>query len=39
MHSETIKAIKRDRPLSEIHALWQSGLNEFMKTRSKYLMY
>ena len=39
VHPTTLEAIKANKPLSEIRASWQSGLDQFRKTRSKYLMY
>jgi uncharacterized protein YbbC (DUF1343 family)/CubicO group peptidase (beta-lactamase class C family) len=39
VHPATLEAIKANKPLSEIRASWQNGLDQFRKTRSKYLMY
>ena len=39
MHPPTLAAIKADRPLNEIRALWQKDLDQFMQRRAKYLIY
>ncbi len=39
LHPPTFEAIKADKPLAEIHALWQKDLDEFMVRRAKYLIY
>jgi uncharacterized protein YbbC (DUF1343 family)/CubicO group peptidase (beta-lactamase class C family) len=39
MHPPTLEAVKADKPLAEIRALWQKDLAEFMKRRAKYLIY
>ncbi len=39
LHPPTLKAIKQDKSLKEIHATWQKDLDDFQKTRAKYLMY
>ncbi len=39
MHQPTLEAIKADKPLSEIHALWENGLTNFARVRAKYLLY
>lgn len=39
LHPPTLEAIKADKSLSEIHALWQPELEEFQKVRAKYLLY
>ncbi len=39
LHPPTLEAIKADKPLSEIHALWQKDLDAFMQRRAKYLIY
>jgi uncharacterized protein YbbC (DUF1343 family)/CubicO group peptidase (beta-lactamase class C family) len=39
VHPATLEAIKANKPLSEIRASWQNGLEQFRKTRAKYLMY
>jgi uncharacterized protein YbbC (DUF1343 family)/CubicO group peptidase (beta-lactamase class C family) len=39
LHPPTFEAVKADKPLSEIHALWQKDLDEFMVRRAKYLIY
>lgn len=38
-HSSTLKALKADKPLAEIHAEWQKGLEGFRTLRAKYLLY
>ncbi len=35
----TLDAVKADKPLKEIRAAWQPGLDEFMKRRTRYLLY
>ena len=39
LHPPTLAAVKADKPLIEIRALWQKDLNEFMQRRAKYLLY
>lgn len=39
VHQATMEAIKANKPLAEIHKLWQPALEQFQKTRAKYLMY
>lgn len=39
LHPPTLEALKADRSLDEIHALWQKDLEEFQKVRAKYLLY
>jgi len=39
IHPATLEAIKADKPLKEIHALWQADLDQFKRVRAKYLMY
>lgn len=39
LHPPTLEALKADRPLEEIHSLWQKELEEFQKVRAKYLLY
>jgi uncharacterized protein YbbC (DUF1343 family)/CubicO group peptidase (beta-lactamase class C family) len=39
VHPVTLEAIKANKPLKEIHALWQPDLDQFQKLRSKYLLY
>jgi len=39
LHPPTFEALKADKPLTEIHALWQKDLDEFMVRRAKYLIY
>jgi uncharacterized protein YbbC (DUF1343 family) len=38
-NKETLEAIKADKPLSEIHALWKDDLKKFKERRAKYLLY
>jgi uncharacterized protein YbbC (DUF1343 family)/CubicO group peptidase (beta-lactamase class C family) len=39
LHPPTLEAIMEERPLEDIHALWQKELDEFQKVRAKYLLY
>ena len=39
LHPPTLEALKANKPLSEIHQLWQNELEEFQKRRVKYLLY
>jgi uncharacterized protein YbbC (DUF1343 family) len=39
LHPATLEAIKADKPIAEIRALWQKDLDEFMERRAKYLLY
>jgi uncharacterized protein YbbC (DUF1343 family) len=39
LHPPTLEAIKADKPLKEIRALWQKDLEEFQQRRAKYLIY
>ena len=39
LHPPTLAAIKADKPLQEIRALWQKDLDDFMQRRAKYLIY
>jgi uncharacterized protein YbbC (DUF1343 family)/CubicO group peptidase (beta-lactamase class C family) len=39
LHPATLEAIKANKPLKEIHSLWQTDLEQFKKVRAKYLMY
>ena len=38
-HPATLAAVKADRPLAEIHALWAAERREFEVRRAKYLLY
>jgi len=38
-HQPTLDAIKAGKSLTEIHALWQPDLDNFLKDREKYLLY
>ncbi len=39
MHPPTMEAVKANKSLAEIHALWAKDLGEFQKRREKYLIY
>ena len=39
LHPPTLEAVKADKPLKEIRALWQKDLDAFMQRRAKYLIY
>ena len=39
LHPPTLEAVKADKPLKEIRALWQKDLDDFMQRRAKYLLY
>lgn len=39
LHQPTLEAVKADKPLTEIHALWAADLKEFEKRREKFLIY
>ena len=39
LHPPTFEAVKEDKPLKEIHALWQKDLDQFAQRRAKYLIY
>ena len=39
LHAPTLEAVKADKPLAEIRALWQKDLDAFMQRRAKYLIY
>jgi hypothetical protein len=39
LHPPTFEAVKADKSLKEIHALWQKDLDEFLLRRAKYLIY
>jgi uncharacterized protein YbbC (DUF1343 family)/CubicO group peptidase (beta-lactamase class C family) len=39
VHKPTLDAIKADKPLGEIHALWAADLDKFKERRAKYLLY
>ncbi len=38
LHPATLDAIKANKPLNEIRASWQKGLDEFQQRRAKYLI-
>ncbi len=39
LHPPTMEAVKADKPLAAIHALWQKDLDAFQQRRAKYLIY
>jgi uncharacterized protein YbbC (DUF1343 family)/CubicO group peptidase (beta-lactamase class C family) len=39
LHPPTLEAVKANKPLKEIHALWQKDLEDFQQVRAKYLLY
>ena len=39
LHPPTLEAVKADKPLKEIRALWQTDLDQFKQRRAKYLIY
>ena len=39
LHPPTFEAVKADKSLEEIHALWQKDREEFLLRRAKYLIY
>ncbi len=39
LHPPTMDAIKANKPLKEIRAMWQKDLDEFQQRRAKYLIY
>lgn len=39
LNPATLEAIKADKPLEEIRAIWKPGLEAFKQRRSKYLLY
>jgi uncharacterized protein YbbC (DUF1343 family)/CubicO group peptidase (beta-lactamase class C family) len=39
LHPPTLAAVKANKPLKDIHALWRKDLKEFEKRRAKYLLY
>jgi uncharacterized protein YbbC (DUF1343 family) len=39
LHPLTFEALKENKPLKEIHALWQKDLDQFQQRRAKYLIY
>jgi uncharacterized protein YbbC (DUF1343 family)/CubicO group peptidase (beta-lactamase class C family) len=39
LHPPTLEALKADKSLAEIHALWKTDLDAFDKRREKYLIY
>jgi uncharacterized protein YbbC (DUF1343 family)/CubicO group peptidase (beta-lactamase class C family) len=39
LHPPTLEAVKADKPLKEIRALWQKDLEQFQQRRAKYLIY
>ena len=39
LHPPTLEAVKANKPLPEIRALWQTDLSAFLQRRAKYLLY
>jgi uncharacterized protein YbbC (DUF1343 family)/CubicO group peptidase (beta-lactamase class C family) len=39
LHDATLQALREDKPLGEIHALWEKDLQEFKARREKFLIY
>jgi len=39
LNAETFAAIKADKSLNDIHALWRANVEEFVKRRERYLIY
>jgi uncharacterized protein YbbC (DUF1343 family)/CubicO group peptidase (beta-lactamase class C family) len=39
LHDETLEALRQDKSLTEIHALWEKDLQEFRVRREKFLIY
>jgi uncharacterized protein YbbC (DUF1343 family)/CubicO group peptidase (beta-lactamase class C family) len=39
LHPATLEAVKADKSLAEIHALWKANRDEFAQRRSKFLLY
>ncbi len=39
LHPPTLAAIKANKSLPQVHALWQKDLDDFMQRRAKYLIY
>ena len=39
VHPPTLEAVKANKPLDEIHALWQKDLDQFLQRRAQYLIY
>jgi len=39
VHPPTLEAVKANKPLDEIHALWQKDLAQFLQRRAQYLIY
>ncbi len=39
LHAKTLEAVKTDKSLEDIHALWRADVAEFQKRRGKFLIY
>ncbi len=39
LHADTLEAVKAGKPLSEIHALWRTDVEKFLKRREPFLIY
>jgi len=39
LHPQTLEAIKTNKPLTDIRAMWKPDLDEFIQRREKYLIY
>jgi uncharacterized protein YbbC (DUF1343 family)/CubicO group peptidase (beta-lactamase class C family) len=39
LHDATLEALRQDKPLAEIHALWEKDLQEFRARREKFVIY
>jgi uncharacterized protein YbbC (DUF1343 family) len=39
LHPQTLEAVKADKSLTDIHALWRADVEEFQKRREKFLIY
>jgi len=39
LHPQTLEAIKGQKPLQEIHAMWAAELENFKNVRQRYLLY
>jgi uncharacterized protein YbbC (DUF1343 family) len=39
LHDGTLEAIRNDKSLQEIHAMWEKDLEDFRKRREKFLLY
>jgi hypothetical protein len=39
LHAPTLAAIRRDKPLAEIRAVWRIATIEFQERRERFLLY